>query len=447
VKLKEYWKKYGWWILGTILLVVVILTSGTLYCNKLVVDNAKGRLFTNVDSVPQREVGLLLGTSPLTRFGDTGNQFFINRIIVAEELYKKGKVHTILISGSDDTSRGVNEVECMRDSLINRGIPASRIVLDGKGYRTLYSIVRANKVFGLRSFILISQHFHNERALYQSDNLDLKVKNIIGVDAKDSESKVAIMVYVREYAARVKLMWDLFANQKNVLKEISNEGELLDFSNIRVKMPLCDLLSEKPMSTDYDGIDISHFQNNIKWDELKTDDSLKFVYTRVMGLNERIDELYYRNIAEAKRCGVLIGTYHFFTMDKPVQEQWQKFKRFVDKEKQDLKPMIDIEGQSLSETDNTHLKDSVMWLAKAMEEEYGVLPVIYSNQNFYEQYLSPEFDEYPLWIANYSREPKLKTAIPFLWQFSCTGHVKGIWCEVDLDRFVNGGSIDDLLLR
>lgn len=445
--IKDAWKRYKWWLLGAILFDAGMTAGGVLYCNKLVVDNAEGRLYSDIDKVPEREVGLLLGTSPLSRFGNPNNLFFINRITAAEELYKKGKVHTILISGSDGMLHEVNEVESMRDSLIERGVPASRIVLDGKGYRTLHSVVRARNVYGVKSMIIISQHFHNERALFQIDNMGIDAEGTVCVDAKDSESKVAFITHLREYAARVKMMWDLYVNNEEELAEISQEGETLNLSNVRAKMPERDMLKDKPYSVEYDGVDVSHFQNNIKWDELKKDDSLKFVYARVMGMNERIDELYYRNMSEAKRCGVLIGTYHFFTMDMSVQDQWRKFRRFVDKDKQDLKPMIDIESQSLSATDNTHLKDSVMWMAKAMEAEYGVKPVIYSNQNFYEQYLTPEFDDYPLWIANYSRMPRLQTGVPFLWQFSCTGHVRGIWCEVDLNRFVNGGSMDDLLLK
>jgi hypothetical protein len=105
---------------------------------------------------------------------------------------------------------GVNEPECMRDSLVARGVPASAIILDGKGYRTICSVVNANKVFGLKSFTIISQEFHNERAIYQVEHLGLDVENIQAYNAKMPKSRRAYLTSIREYFARVKMFWDLF---------------------------------------------------------------------------------------------------------------------------------------------------------------------------------------------------------------------------------------------
>ena len=90
-----------------------------------------------------------------------------------------------------------------------RGIPASAIVLDGKGYRTINSIVNANKVFGLKSFTIISQEFHNERAIYQAEHLGLDVENLQAYNAKMPKSRRAYLTTIREYFARVKMFWDL----------------------------------------------------------------------------------------------------------------------------------------------------------------------------------------------------------------------------------------------
>ena len=138
--------KIGAWTAGIVAVVCLVLI---LVCNQIVVNFAKGKVFYNIDSIKYNKVGLLLGTTPQARITKIKNYFFIYRIDAAEQLYKAGKIEQILISGDEDSLDGVNEPECMRDSLVARGVPASAIILDGKGYRTINSIINANKVFGL----------------------------------------------------------------------------------------------------------------------------------------------------------------------------------------------------------------------------------------------------------------------------------------------------------
>lgn len=114
-----------------ICLMVILCLALMLVCNQIVVNNAKGKVFTDIDSIRYNKVGLLLGTTPQARFDRITNYFFIYRIDAAEQLYKAGKIEKILISGDEHSLDGVNEPECMRDSLVARGIPASAIILDG----------------------------------------------------------------------------------------------------------------------------------------------------------------------------------------------------------------------------------------------------------------------------------------------------------------------------
>lgn len=180
-----------------------------LICNQIVVSNAKGKVFSDIDSIKYNKVGLLLGTTPQARIGRITNYFFIYRIDAAEQLYKAGKIENILISGDENSLDGINETECMRDSLVARGVPADAIILDGKGYRTICSVVNANKIFGLKSFTIISQEFHNERALYQAEHLALDLENIQAYNAEMPKSRRAFLTTIREYFARVKMFWDL----------------------------------------------------------------------------------------------------------------------------------------------------------------------------------------------------------------------------------------------
>ncbi len=196
----------GW----TTAIIAVLCIACLLICNHIVVKNAKGKVFSETDSITPTKWGLLLGTTPQTRIGNRQNLFYKNRIDAAVQLYKAGKIEKILVSGAEKSLEGVNEVVCMRDSLVARGVDAGAIVLDGKGIRTLESVVRAVNVYDIHQFIVISQRFHNERAIYQAEHLDLDVSGITGFNADDVHTGTSFLIYLREYLARVKMFLDLF---------------------------------------------------------------------------------------------------------------------------------------------------------------------------------------------------------------------------------------------
>jgi SanA protein len=212
-------KKIGKIVLGGGCLMTIICIALMLICNQIVVNNAEGKVFSDIDSIKYNKVGLLLGTTPQARIGRITNAFFTYRIDAAEQLYKAGKIDQILISGDENSLDGVNETECMRDSLMARGVPANAIILDGKGYRTIYSVINANKVYGLKSFTIISQKFHNERAIYQAEHLGLDVENIQAYNAKDPKSRRAYLTTIREYFARVKMFMDLITYDDKTERE------------------------------------------------------------------------------------------------------------------------------------------------------------------------------------------------------------------------------------
>lgn len=222
----------------------------------------------------------------------------------------------------------------------------------------------------------------------------------------------------------------------NVAGQISNDIQ---------DWPKKDKLKGSPVSTKFNGIDISRCQGRIIWDTLlEKNPSLQFIFIRAIGYGGRFDRVYRSQVDEARKRGIPVGSYIFFTHKISAKKQFELFKEIVEKEKQDLRPVIDVEDISLFRGNKEHLVDSVMVLARLMEEEYGAKPIIYSNESHYKHYLSPEFDEYPLWIANYSQEPKISGTKPIIWQYSEKGHLHGIWTYVDLDRFVNGATIEDI---
>lgn len=183
----------------------MVITIVCAVCWTLVDICAKDKLYNSVESVPHNKVGLVLGTSPRTPSGDY-NYYFEYRIRAAVALFKAGKVDYLLVSG-DNRTKEYDEPTWMRDALVARGVPEDRIVLDFAGLRTLDSVVRAKEVFGQDTFTIISQQFHNERALYLADHYGI---NAVAFNAKDV--KIAskwLKIHSRELLARVKLFVDL----------------------------------------------------------------------------------------------------------------------------------------------------------------------------------------------------------------------------------------------
>lgn len=164
----------------------------------------KGKTFNDVQNIPHNEVGLLLGTSPITSTGEH-NYYFDERIKATAALYHSGKIKRIIASGGDYSSNGgCNELIAMRDSLIKQEIPDSLITLDYQGSRTLHSITN---VKNLGSITIISQKYHNERAIYLAEHYGLQTVAFNATTPNIVNKKIRNIS--REFLARVKLFIDL----------------------------------------------------------------------------------------------------------------------------------------------------------------------------------------------------------------------------------------------
>ncbi len=163
---------------------------------------AKGLTYDDMDSIPKNNVGLVLGASKLAPSGNI-NLFYKHRVDAAVALYKAGKIDYILVSG-DNGRKDYDEPTDFKNDLIAKGIPAEHIFLDYAGFRTLDSIVRTKKIFGQNSMTIISQKFHNERAIYIAQHYD--------IDAVAYNAKDVYKTPPREYLARAKARLDLLFN-------------------------------------------------------------------------------------------------------------------------------------------------------------------------------------------------------------------------------------------
>jgi SanA protein len=162
------------------------------------------QIFYDPTQIPKNRVGLLLGTSKF-RLDGKPNMFYKNRIDAAVQLFEADKIDFLLISG-DNSTVYYNEPQTMMKDLLKRGIPKEKIFLDFAGIRTFDSVIRAREIFGLDSVTVISQKFHNERALYIANRNNITA---IGYNAKQVGLKEGIKTWSRERFARIKMMLDL----------------------------------------------------------------------------------------------------------------------------------------------------------------------------------------------------------------------------------------------
>lgn len=174
------------------------------YSHTVVTTETSHAVYSSVDDLPYRKVALLLGTSPYVS-GGTSNRYFWNRVEAAASLFSSGKVSYILASG-DNRHQSYNEPQAMREALQSLGVPDNAIVLDYAGFSTLDSVLRTRRVFLQQSFIIVSQRFHVERALYIARHNGI---DAVGYGAEDVHGPAGVRTRVREYLARVKAVMDV----------------------------------------------------------------------------------------------------------------------------------------------------------------------------------------------------------------------------------------------
>ena len=183
---------------------LALAAASVIITDRWVSASTKNQLYNSVQSIPHNKTGLLLGTSKYLKHGWI-NYYYQYRIDAAVALFKAGKIDYILISG-DNGKEYYNEPETMQADLIARGIPKEKIFLDYAGFRTLDSILRCREVFGENKITVISQPFHNQRAVFIANR---KGVNAIAFNAKDVNRYGGFKTQMREKFARVKMLLDL----------------------------------------------------------------------------------------------------------------------------------------------------------------------------------------------------------------------------------------------
>lgn len=195
------------------------------------------------------------------------------------------------------------------------------------------------------------------------------------------------------------------------------------------------------------GIDVSHYQGRIDWDEVAKDPKVSYVYLKATEGTGYIDDTYSYNFQACKRVGLKVGSYLFFRPNLSAKAQFDLFVSQVDTKKQDLLPLVDVEV--VKGVSTSVLQTRLLELCELLEKEYGKKPLIYTGRNFYNKYIhgNSRLRAYKFFIASYSfDEPSLYGDDEYLmWQYTSTGRVRGIRGDVDMSRLVGRTTMRDIM--
>jgi SanA protein len=198
IKLKNHKKK----LISVSILFIVIMVL-LLYSNIIVNQNAKFTTF-DVNQITPKYAALVLGTTKKLKDGRL-NQYYRFRMEAAWELYKNGKCSKIVVSG-DNSIADYNEPLEMKNDLIQKGVLENDIICDYAGFRTLDSIIRFKEIFQQNSGIVVSQEFHNARAIYIARAYDI---DLIGFNAKNVSTFSGLKTKIREIFSRLLCVIDV----------------------------------------------------------------------------------------------------------------------------------------------------------------------------------------------------------------------------------------------
>jgi lysozyme len=184
------------------------------------------------------------------------------------------------------------------------------------------------------------------------------------------------------------------------------------------------------------GVDVSHYQGQIDWDSVAHCKEVSFAFIKATEAHDYTDSTFCHNWETLHKVGIRRGAYHFFRAYGCGEDQARHFLSVVDFRPGDLAPVLDIERADGIPPEIVR-EEAAIWL-RTVESHLQIRPIIYSSQNFYENFLAGHFDQYPLWVAKYSAEPPVVSRRWDVWQFSNNGRISGIPTAVDMNMLCGG---------
>ena len=237
----------------------------------------------------------------------------------------------------------------------------------------------------------------------------------------------------------VIVLSSLILSQSNFISKLKNKIIAKTEQNIKSKETTGKLY----------GIDVSHHQGKIEWKKVKKwkNKRLIFVYVKATEGATYVDKTYKRNIKGAHESDFLVGSYHYFRTTSSIEDQFENFINTIDKNQQDLIPLIDVEEKSNWTDEEFHKKFTAF--LKKIEKYFGKKPMIYTVNSFYNLNLSGRYRDYHFLIGRYGKNaPNMRDKSNWtVWQFSETGKVEGITKPVDIDVINDKYNLQDILLK
>jgi SanA protein len=194
--------------LYTAITVIILAVIMVFIINAYIVSSVKNLIYTSPDKVPAAYTALVLGAH-VSKEGIPSN-FLKDRLDMALDLYKRGKIKRFLLSG-DHGTLNYDEVNNMRYYLLEQGVDTKDIFLDHAGFDTYNSVVRAKEIFQVTEMIVVTQEFHLSRALFIAQHKNIKAYGIIA--DKDNYGSLQYLKF-REKIARLKAFWEVLINKR-----------------------------------------------------------------------------------------------------------------------------------------------------------------------------------------------------------------------------------------
>ena len=191
------------------------------------------------------------------------------------------------------------------------------------------------------------------------------------------------------------------------------------------------------------GIDLSHHQGDINWDQVDRNDRPQFIFFKVTEGNNLTDSKYSDHIKNARKLNIPCGAYHFFGYQSDGKSQALHFIRNAKLQKGDLHPVLDVEFTKRTRRAKMNITKEIKAFCTEIYKAFKVYPIIYCNKSYYEKYLKVACKDYNFWVCDYRKQPKMNWVF---WQHTDKGKVNGIRGTVDKNRLHPNKKIDNYLL-
>ena len=197
------------------------------------------------------------------------------------------------------------------------------------------------------------------------------------------------------------------------------------------------------------GVDVSSYQGDIDWTVLSKQ-NITFAFIKATEGSSFVDKQFLDNWEEASKTSLWVGAYHFFSFESTGNAQAAHFISTVGSLRQSLPPVIDIEYYEIK-SDISFSRDKIRGELKALihelENQYGVLPILYVTKETYNDFVKDNIFDCPLWVRNVFSEPGFVQDDAWtFWQYSNRHHLTGYsGVEPYIDMNVYNGDLDKFL--